>query len=465
MSTRRSIVRTFIVVASTGIMMTALASPSEAVLVQTSYRKLNGGRADFGAGTHSFGSPQDSATVKFDFAYNASGDLITTARVQGTLYWDSLTNAGCARLTITFKDGGVPGILATRTVDRCGPGGNANDAANKRAVDETFSARRLEVVDIAANEVVNGVVLAGAETGALRPTTRTFPVKIDNGLTDFGSGTHAFGAPTGDGTVELVTPLGTFPPIEGHVTGRLYWDSAFSSGCARMVIDFRATDNTVLDSRTRDNCGPGGNANDDDNNRSIDVSHSGDPLWNIRLRVGTLAGSSFVGVTSRTFDFNGPVGTSELAPVDVTVAADELLRYQFTWTVPEPENWHDLESLQLRVRNDEGTVFWLLWDEESNTFSVFNDAAGRFGRAFPAGSPARLQTPYATLHLGASSVEVVNSALGRGAASPGVMLTLALTFKPSAAGRTFTVDVAGSDDSGNDDPFVEAGRITVTPLH
>jgi hypothetical protein len=56
----------------------------------------------------------------------------------------------------------------------------------------------------------------------------------------------------------------------------------------------------------------------------------------------------------------------------------------------------------------------------------------------------------------------VNSPLGVGPTGPGVLLTLPLSFKPSAAGRTFRVEVAASDDLGNEDPFVEAGTLTIT---
>ena len=46
-------------------------------------------------------------------------------------------------------------------------------------------------------------------------------------------------------------------------------------------------------------------------------------------------------------------GTFELSPGDATVAVNERLNYAFTWTVPEPLNWHDLQFLQLRIRGGE----------------------------------------------------------------------------------------------------------------
>jgi hypothetical protein len=45
------------------------------------------------------------------------------------------------------------------------------------------------------------------------------------------------------------------------------------------------------------------------------------------------------------------------------------------------------------------TILWLLWDEGSNTFNLFNEASGRFGPAFAPGSRVRLQTSQAALHL------------------------------------------------------------------
>src|SRR5690242_10743438 len=66
-----------------------LSSTTFAVVVQTSTRKLNAGRADFGSGSHSFGSPDGSASITFDWN-NSTGQLVSTGRVRGTIYWDSL---------------------------------------------------------------------------------------------------------------------------------------------------------------------------------------------------------------------------------------------------------------------------------------------------------------------------------------------------------------------------------------
>jgi hypothetical protein len=140
------------------------------------------------------------------------------------------------------------------------------------------------------------------------------------------------------------------------------------------------------------------------------------------------------------------------------VAVHDQLNYAFTWTVPEPLNWHDLDSLQLRIRDDASTIFWVFFDEADKTFSLVNPSTGQLERGFAAGSPNRLQTPQATLHLANTSV------VGSGPTGPSVTLNLALSFKPSAAGQTFLVEVAATDDLGNQDNFAAAGTVTVAPI-
>lgn len=452
-----------------GLLVGGLATPAGATLVDTQYTSLNGGRADFGSGLHVFGAPSDKASVTIDYTYSLSDDIVIKSRVRGTLYWDSSNAGGCARLKIehlTFLADN-PIVRNGRTViDFCGPGGNANDAGNQKQIDETFSSTQTEGIRISVNEVLqNGTEVAGATHIVLPPQSRDFPVKINNGTADFGSGSHVFGGPTGDAHVKMEK---IFEHLSADVTGTIYYDALAGSGCTRLVLDFKKTDGTVIESDTFNQCGPGGGANNSENKRSIDSSRGGfnDGLWSVRLRVGSVdnnTGGQFVNVVSKSFDFNGPVGTFELAPVHATIGTNQPLAYAFTWTVPEPETWHDLHSLQLRVHDGNETVLWVIWNEAANTFSLFDEATGTVGPGFPAGSAARLETPDATLHLAGATVTAVNSALGIGPASPGVTLNLPLSFKPSAAGRTFHIAVAGTDDLGQDDPFVEVGTVTVAP--
>ena len=48
-------------------------------------------------------------------------------------------------------------------------------------------------------------------------------------------------------------------------------------------------------------------------------------------------------------------------------------------TVPEPQNWHDLQFLQLRLRDGNDIVLSVLFDEAAATLSLLNEATGRFG--------------------------------------------------------------------------------------
>ncbi len=158
-------------------------------------------------------------------------------------------------------------------------------------------------------------------------------------------------------------------------------------------------------------------------------------------------------------DNDSNTGSFELTPTDATVEVQERLNYAFLWTVPEPLNWHDLELLELRIIDDEGTVIWVGFDEASETFSLFDEAKGEFGEGAAPGSDLLLESPQATLYLDETSV------VGSGPTGPTVTLNLSLSFNPLAAGRTFLVEVTASDDLGNEDDFSLAGTLTVTPLN
>jgi hypothetical protein len=154
------------------------------------------------------------------------------------------------------------------------------------------------------------------------------------------------------------------------------------------------------------------------------------------------------------------VGSGDLTPLDATVAVHEPLNYAFSWTVPEGQNWHHLEFLELRIRDETETIISVLFEEPSNTFSLWNEAAGKFTKGFAPGSPKRLQTPYATLYLADTSVEA------SGPTDPNVTLTIPLSFKPKAAGRTFVVEVAATDKDNEGNPpdfFDQVGTLTVEP--
>jgi hypothetical protein len=182
-----------------------------------------------------------------------------------------------------------------------------------------------------------------------------------------------------------------------------------------------------------------------------------DPLFTLRFLTTNLFGSC-PRSKFRLGCFN--VGTVNLTPYDAIVAANEKLDYSFTWTVPAPLTWRDLQTVDLRFRDEQDVILLLRFDAASQTFSVFNEASGRFERGFAAGSPNRLQTTAATVHLADSSV------VGSGPTGQSLLLHLSLSFNPHMAGRSFLVEAAASDNLGNEqDAFGQTGRLTVSTEH
>ena len=443
------------VAAIVALTLTVFTSPAWAVIVQTSLRTINAGRADFGSGSHQFGGPSGNATITYDWS-TSTGQLRVTGRVRGTLYVDSAFSSACARLVIRFRDS-TNANLAVRQIDKCGPGGDANDAHNHLAVDESFTSVSLDRIVLTAAEIVNGSAVSPVAINITQVTGKTFPVTINDGTADFGSGGHHFGHPDNPGQITFVrNGDGT---VTGGVDGILYWDAAFSSGCASMIIDYDNSAGTLLHRSTNEVCGPGGDANNQANEFFISEGFASGSLSEIRIQVEDVDDPTH-GVL-QGFNFAGQVGTFEVEPADAVASVNEPIHYSLTWTVPEPRNWHSLEWLELRIVDGSDAILHLRFEEASHLISVFSDTTGSFGKGFPVGSNKRLQTLSATLDLGETTVGPVNSALGFGPESPTVRLDLALRFKPSAAGKTYRVEVAARDDLGNEDPFTLAGTLTV----
>jgi uncharacterized repeat protein (TIGR01451 family) len=116
------------------------------------------------------------------------------------------------------------------------------------------------------------------------------------------------------------------------------------------------------------------------------------------------------------------------------------------WTVPGGR-WRELSTVDLRIRDEEGTLLWVRFDEAANTLSLFNPHSGKFGPGFAPGSANELSNEWGTVYLKGTSV------LAAGPTSPTVRLTLDLSFKHHAAGRELWVEVAATDDLGNSQGF------------
>ena len=149
-------------------------------------------------------------------------------------------------------------------------------------------------------------------------------------------------------------------------------------------------------------------------------------------------------------------GVSKLTPKRSAVAAGNRFSQAVGWTVPRPNNWHDLKTIDLRVCG-RGGVLWVRWTELRNTLSLLNPRTGQVTAKGRVGVQRRLSSRAATLNLRASSVS------GNGETGRNMTLDLSLRFRSPAKDRDCGIEVAASDDLGNRDGFKRAGRIRIKP--
>jgi hypothetical protein len=194
--------------------------------------------------------------------------------------------------------------------------------------------------------------------------------------------------------------------------------------------------------------------------------------------------------TSRVIIQNTPplsIGGFDLSTDNARVSAGMPIPYAVTWTVPDNLVWRNLKTIDMRLRGGHGTALWVRWDESSNLFSLCekqrngrkDDEDGddddddddrspaRANLARPTvvcsagalpGSNAVLSTRYASLHLASTSVQ------GSGPAGQAVTLNLALTMAGKSAGHKYKLELAATDDFGNEDRFVRASELQVLKL-
>lgn len=147
-------------------------------------------------------------------------------------------------------------------------------------------------------------------------------------------------------------------------------------------------------------------------------------------------------------------GSFSLKPNTPTVAVGERADYAIGWKVPQPNNWHDLKTIDFRVCSAD-TVLLVRWQELGNTLSLLNPKNGHALDIGEIGSPGRLSSPAAKLNLRSSSVA------GNGETGRKVELSLDLAFQRPAEGVECDLMLAAADDLGNRDPFKLAGKIQI----
>lgn len=180
---------------------------------------------------------------------------------------------------------------------------------------------------------------------------------------------------------------------------------------------------------------------------------------------------------------NGPpaVGTFQISPDRARIPVDQVQLYRVTWTLPVGRVWRDLNTIGLRIRDDERTALWVQWNELDDTFRLCRQsketkphgAAGRgedddddqaallsgvprngCGHGALAGSPTVLETGSARLHMASTRAQ------GSGPAGREVTLSLAISFKQRAVG-VHDIELSASDDFGASDAFTRATSVRV----
>jgi photosystem II stability/assembly factor-like uncharacterized protein len=187
-----------------------------------------------------------------------------------------------------------------------------------------------------------------------------------------------------------------------------------------------------------------------------DVAADSGETFTVQLSTPQNATFATAGASAGTATIlDGTTGTFELQPIEATVDVDAQSRYELTWTVPPPRNWHDLKTVDLRVRDARDYALWVRFFETTNTVALYDPATGRFGARTPLGVDGRVETPTAVLHLKESAV------IGSGPTGPSVTLALAVSFKAAASGQNYIVEAAATADNGDHDRFVKAGILSV----
>jgi hypothetical protein len=121
------------------------------------------------------------------------------------------------------------------------------------------------------------------------------------------------------------------------------------------------------------------------------------------------------------------IGVTEGVPPAVIARVGEPVDYTVLWT--HPDRWCLLNTIGVRISDEEGEALSIHFDEADNTFSRFDLNTENLLRPSALGQQMRFETPAAVMYLENSEV------IGSGPTGPSVLLKLNLRFKPHAAGR------------------------------
>lgn len=151
------------------------------------------------------------------------------------------------------------------------------------------------------------------------------------------------------------------------------------------------------------------------------------------------------------------VGTFVLEPPHAIVDEHRFETLGVVWT--HPEQWRVMATMDVRLATDEGIFFWVRIDPEGNTIRLYDAACDEWGATHALGRGGVLGNRWAQVRLRDSRVA------GSGPEGRDVVLELSLRFQPMAKGRTFRVELSGTDDAGHAQRFEAAGSRRVVHRH
>jgi hypothetical protein len=165
---------------------------------------------------------------------------------------------------------------------------------------------------------------------------------------------------------------------------------------------------------------------------------------------GSLADSGFLSIR-----FGVNVGTSVVTVATPVVRPGGRVTLTLTWT--HPSNWHELESIHLRLVGRRGVLAWVRFDEATGLLRLWDPTKRKFKRPGVPGSNARLRTRDAILDLASSRVQ------GSGPTGRSVTLTITLRLRRHVKPGLYRIEVMATDDHGNSQGFEQVGTLSVVP--
>ena len=140
-------------------------------------------------------------------------------------------------------------------------------------------------------------------------------------------------------------------------------------------------------------------------------------------------------------DVASNVGLSDFSPSIGSSDADLTTTFTLTWT--HPIKWRDLNTLDLRLRDGDDIPVWVRFTEGvTSTLSLLDSTGNILTTGLP-GDPIVLESNTARFDLEHSSF------LGTGPTGPSVTVKFAVSVKPVASARTYSIELLATDDFDN----------------